>query len=94
MRVVEKELIRFAVRLDPAHDPTLVELGAEPEGWGGWRTRTTMVAPDGARRTELSRVFRARERRLALGKMVTWLRARYGHVRPLPERRARRAAAS
>jgi hypothetical protein len=33
----------------------------------------------------LGRVFRSRDRRLAAGKMVTWVRRRYLHVRPLAE---------
>lgn len=88
MRIVPKDLIRFAVSFDPSCEPAVLEVRVEPDRFGGWRTRTTMVAPGGRGRSDVPRVFRAKDRNLALGKMVTWIRARYGFVRPLAERPA------
>lgn len=88
MRVVPKDLVRLAVSSDESCDPAVLEVRVEPDRFGGWQTRTIMVPPGGARRTELPRVFRAKDRDLALGKMVVWIRARYRHVRPVADRLA------
>lgn len=87
MRVVPKDLIRFAVASDASCDPVVLEVSAEPDRFGGWQSRTTMVASGGAQRIDLPRIFRAKDRSLALGKMVAWIRKRYRHVRPVADRR-------
>lgn len=88
MRVVQKDVVRFAVTAGDASGPVLLEARVEPDRHGGWRARATLLAPALAEVTELPRIFRSADRSVALGKMVAWIRGRYRHARPLADRRA------
>jgi hypothetical protein len=83
LRVVAKDSIRFAVAAEGGPAITL-EIRVRPDRFGGWQA--TALLHEGDVPVALGRVFRSRDRRLAAGKMVTWVRRRYLHVRPLAER--------
>ena len=81
MRVTAKSVIRFAVP-DGAAEAE-VEIRVQPDHWGGWRTSALLRPGDGSPPVPLPRVFRARDHRLAAGKVVGWVRARFEGARPL-----------
>jgi hypothetical protein len=84
MRAIPKDRIRFAV----AADGTLAELEiqVQPDCFDGWEAVALLQEQDGQSPTRLGRAFRSRERRLAAGKMVAWVRRRYPDAQPLAER--------
>jgi hypothetical protein len=87
MRVMARDSIRFAVRGEGGASFEL-EVRLQPDRFGGWEARALLHEPDAGAPLALGRVFRAKDRRLALGKMVAWVRRRYLDAEPLAERRA------
>jgi hypothetical protein len=85
MRVSAKDCIRFRV---PAASGALAELQIRvlPDRFGGWEARALLQAPDAAAPELLGRRFRASDRRLAVGKMIAWVRGHYRDAQPLSER--------
>jgi hypothetical protein len=95
VRVVHKDSIRFAVTDGGA--PAQLEIRVRQDRFGGWQASAVLRQHDAAAPAALGRVFRSRDRRLTVGKMVAWVRRRYPHAQPLAERarsRARGFAAS
>jgi hypothetical protein len=87
VRVVPKDDIRFAVTVDGGTVAQL-EIRVRQDRFGGWQA-SALLHPLTASPTVLDRVFRSRERRLAAGKMVAWVRRRYPYAQPLAGRRCR-----
>ncbi len=85
VRAIEKDRIRFAVAAD---GDALVELEIRvgPDRFGGWQAVALLHEQGATSPARLGRAFRSRERRLAAGKMVAWVRRRYSHAQPLAER--------
>jgi hypothetical protein len=81
VRAIPKDEIRFAVALDGGAAAQLV-IRVRQDRFGGWEAIALLHQGDGSP-AALGRVFRSRERRLAVGKMVAWARRRYVHARPL-----------
>lgn len=86
MRIVPKDVIRFGVPSEGAFGPAAIEVRIEPDRFDGWRARATMVWPDPPRHVAMARVFRAKDRNLAAGKMVDWIRRRHPRSWPLANR--------
>ena len=89
MRVVPKDDIRFAVTVDGGTVAQL-EIRVRQDRFGGWQA-SALLHPLTASPIVLGRVFRSRERRLAAGKMVTWVRRRYPYAQPLAGHRSGKA---
>jgi hypothetical protein len=85
MRVIAKDSIRFAVRSGRGAGAE-VEIRVRPDRFGGWQASALERAPEAGVPAVLGRVFRARDRRLAAGKMVAWVRRRYPDAQPVAER--------
>ena len=83
MRVVAKDVIRFAAGIGEGH--LEIEIRVRQDRWGGWEATARRHDHDGSSPTTLGRVFRSRDRRLAVGKMIAWVRGRYGVARPMIE---------
>ena len=79
-----KDRIRFAVAAD-GERPAELEIRVRPDRFGGWEA-TALLRQGAGAPVALGRVFRSRERRLAVGKMVAWTRRHYVHARPLATR--------
>jgi hypothetical protein len=92
MRVIPKDDIRFAVTVDGGA-PAQLEIHLRQDRFGGWQATAALQPQGAASPTALGRVFRARERRLAAGKMVAWVRRRYPNAQPLAGRRCRTSRA-
>ena len=91
MRIVPKDDIRFAVAVDGGATAQLV-IRVRENRFGGFEASALVHHPPGAASpTALGRVFRSRERRLAAGKMVAWVRRRYPCAQPLAGRRSEAA---
>ena len=86
MRLVPKDDIRFALAVDGDAVAQLV-IRVRQDRFGGFEASALLHPLGAASPTALGRVFRARERRLAAGKMVAWVRRRYPYARPLAGRR-------
>jgi hypothetical protein len=86
VRVVPKDDIRFAVTDDDGTVAQL-EIRVRQDRFGGWQA-SALLYPLTASPIVLGRVFRSRERRLAAGKMVTWVRRRYPYAHPLAGHRS------
>ena len=82
MRAVPKDDIRFAVAVDGGAPAQLV-IRVRQDRFGGWQASALLHPLGAASPTALGRVFRARERRLAAGKMVAWVRRHYPYARPI-----------
>jgi hypothetical protein len=89
VRAVPKDDIRFALALDGGAQALLV-IRVRQDRFGGFEASGMLHQAGTASPSALGRVFRAREHRLAAGKMVAWVRRRYPHARPLAVRRSRR----
>jgi hypothetical protein len=87
MRVIAKDDIRFAVTVEGGA-PAQLEIRLRPDRFGGWQASARLHPQGAASPTALGRVFRARERRLAAGKMVAWVRRRYPYAQPLAGRQS------
>ncbi len=87
MRVIAKDRIRFAVS-GGGGATTEVEICLRPDRFGGWEACGLLHAPGAGEPQALGRVFRSRDRRLATGKMVAWVRGRYLDAQPLAGRRS------
>jgi hypothetical protein len=87
MRVIAKDDIRFAVTVEGGA-PAQLEIRLRPDRFGGWQASARLYPQGAASPTALGRVFRARERRLAAGKMVAWVRRRYPYAQPLAGRQS------
>ncbi len=87
MRVTAKDRIRFTTATADGA-PAEVEIRVRPDRFGGWEASVLLHAPGAAART-LGRRFRSQDRRLATGKMVAWVRARYLDAQPVADRRSR-----
>jgi len=83
VRVVAKDVIRLAVGSDEGHAE--IEIRVRQDRWDGWEARALRHENDGSSATTLGRVFRSRDRRLAVGKMIAWVRRRYGVAQPIIE---------
>jgi hypothetical protein len=81
---VPKDDIRFAVAVGGAVAHLVIRV--RRDRFGGYEASALLHPPDAASPSALSRVFRARERSLAAGKMVAWVRRRYPGARPLSGR--------
>lgn len=82
-----KDRIRFVV---PAGDgmPVELEIHVRPDRFGGWVATALIDSPGAPAADRPSRLFRSRDRRLATGKMIAWVRGRYAYARPLASRAA------
>ena len=80
MRVIPKDSIRFAVAVDGGAPAQLV-IRLREDRFGNWQASALLQPAGAASPTALGRVFRSRERRLAAGKMVAWVRWRYPDAR-------------
>jgi hypothetical protein len=87
VRAIPKDDIRFAVALDGGAPAQLV-IRVRLDRFGGFEASALLHQAGAASPTALGRVFRARERRLAVGKMVAWVRRRYPDAQPLAGRRS------
>jgi hypothetical protein len=85
VQVVLKDRIRFAVPGDDGA-PVELEIRVRQDRFGGWEATALLHPQDAPATIGLSRVFRSRDRRLAVGKMVAWVRRRYGRAQPLAAR--------
>ena len=81
-----KDRICFAVGAD-GDTPAELEIRVRQDRFGGWEATALLHQADGAP-AALGRVFRSRERGLAVGKMVAWARRRYLDAQPLAGRRS------
>ncbi len=81
MHIRPKDVIRFRIGTEP--DASLAEIRIRPTPAGGWESRIDLVRTD--RAVPLGRVFRAQDRNLCAGKMITWLRRRFATARPISE---------
>ena len=86
MRALAKDEIRFALAIDGGALAHLV-IRVSPDRFGGFEARAQLHPAGAASPSALGRVFRARERKLAAGKMVAWVRRRYPGARPVSGRR-------
>jgi hypothetical protein len=86
VRVTLKDRIRFAVTAD-GDRPAELEIRVRQDRFGGWEAIALLHQGNGSP-AALGRVFRSRERRLAVGKMVAWARRRYLDAQPLAGRRS------
>lgn len=86
VRAVLKDDIRFAVAVDGGTLAQLV-IRVRQDRFGAFEARALLHPAGAASPTDLGRVFRSRERRLAAGKMVAWVRRRYPRAQPLAGRR-------
>jgi hypothetical protein len=80
-----KDRIRFAVA--DGDTPAELEIRVRQDRFGGWEATALLHQGDGAP-AALGRVFRSRERGLAVGKMVAWARRRYLDAQPVAGRRS------
>lgn len=87
MRVILKDCIRFAISADGGA-PAQLEIRVRRDRFGGWEASALIHEPGAASPAPLARVFRARDRRLTVDKMVAWVRRRYHDAQPLAERRS------
>jgi hypothetical protein len=85
VRAVPKDEIRFALKLDGGAEALLV-IRVRRDRFGGFAASALLHPAGAASPRMLGRVFRAREHRLAAGKMVAWVCRRYPHAQPLAER--------
>ena len=85
VRAVPKDGIRFALALDGGAQAQLV-IRVRQDRFGGFEASALLHQAGAVSPSALGRVFRAREHRLAAGKMVAWVRRRYPHAQPLAER--------
>jgi hypothetical protein len=83
VRAIPKDDIRFALELDDGALGRLV-VRVRQDRFGGFEASAVLHRAGAA--SPLGRIFRAREHRLAAGKMVAWVRRRYPRARPLAER--------
>ena len=81
MRAIPKDVIRFQVWTDLSAPPGMVEIRVTPDRWGAWEARSLLQSPERAGPVLLGRVFRSRDRNLAVGKMVRWVQQRFGRTR-------------
>lgn len=86
MRVILKDCIRFAISADGGA-PAQLEIRVRRDRFGGWEASALVHEQDAPAPVRLGRVFRARDRRLTVGKMVAWVRRRYHDAQPLADRR-------
>jgi hypothetical protein len=82
VRAVPKDDIRFAVAVDDGAPAQLV-IRVRQDRFGGWQASALLHGAGTASPRPLGRVFRSRERILAAGKMVAWVRRRYPYAQPL-----------
>jgi hypothetical protein len=82
MRVTYHDVCRFTVASACGRRQQLLEIHSRPDGWGGWAAWVQLRSGEGAPADRLGRVFRARERGVAIGKMVLWVRRRFALARP------------
>jgi hypothetical protein len=87
VRVVQKDRIRFAVTVDGGAAAQL-EIRVWQDRFGGWQAGALLRPQGAAAPAALGRVFRSRDRRMSVGKMVAWVRRRYPYAQPLAERGA------
>ena len=87
MRVIPKDRIRFAVSHDGGA-PAQLEIRVRRNRFGGWEASALLHERGASSPAVLGRVFRARDRRLSVGKMVAWVRRHYVYAEPLAERRS------
>ena len=86
VRAIPKDDIRFALALDGGAQALLV-IRVRRDRFGGVEASGLLHPAGAASPSALGRVFRAREHRLAAGKMVAWARRRYPDAQPLAARR-------
>ena len=87
VRAIPKDDIRFALALDGGTVAQLV-IRVRQDRFGGFEASALLHQAGAATPSALGRVFRAREHRLAAGKMVAWVRRRYPDAQPLARRRS------
>jgi hypothetical protein len=87
VRAIPKDDIGFAVAVDGGAPAQLV-IRVRQDRFGGFEASALLHQAGAASPTALGRVFRARERRLAAGKMVAWVRRRYPYAQPLAGRQS------
>jgi hypothetical protein len=83
VRAIAKSRIRFAVAADGALAE--LEIRVAPGRFGGWEAVALLHEQGAESPARLGRAFRSRERCLAAGKMVAWVRRRYPNAKPLAE---------
>jgi hypothetical protein len=76
MRAVPKDDIRFALAAEGGMVAHLV-IRVRQDRFGGFEARALLHPAGAPFPSALGRVFRARERSLAAGKMIAWVRGRY-----------------
>jgi hypothetical protein len=81
VRVVPKDIIRLAVGL--GEELVEIEIRVRQDRWAGWEATALLYDNGGSSPTALGRVFRSRDRHLAVGKMIAWVRRRYGGAQPV-----------
>ena len=81
-----KDRIRFAVAAD-GDTPAELEIHVRQDRFGGWEATALLHRRDGSPAAQ-RRVFRSRDRNLAVGKMVAWARRRYLDAQPIAGRAA------
>jgi hypothetical protein len=82
---VPKDDIRFAVAVAGGAVAHLV-IRVRRDRFGGFEASALVQPPGASSPSALGRVFRARERGLAAGKMVAWVRRRYPGAQPISAR--------
>jgi hypothetical protein len=82
---VPKDDIRFAVAVAGGAVAHLV-IRVHQDRFGGFAASAFLHPPGAASPSALGRIFRARERGLAAGKMVAWVRGRYPGAQPISAR--------
>lgn len=87
MHVVPKDSVRFAVTV-AGGAPAQLEIRVRQDRFGGWQASALLRQEGAPAPAALGRVFRSRDRRLTVGKMVAWVRRRYPYAQPLAERGA------
>jgi hypothetical protein len=82
-----KDRIRFAVAVDGG-TPAELEIQVRQDRFDGWEATALLHRRGDRAPAALGRVFRSRDRGLAVGKMVAWARRRYIDAQPLAGRRS------